>query len=354
MNFKIRSTNLFFLICVPIVGVSVFDVATKCAQSGSTITVIDGTFKNDRAKNSYFWADNARIYVKGGNFGGVASNNKVVTSNGGQVIISGGIFNFDPSAWLKPGFVAVKNGSVWNVVPADQNSYVSNADGTAAAYSQAGLAAAIKDGKLEIALTEGTYSLATVPAGLKLVGFEDNVVLDMKNKTPGVHGSISIENVTVEFSNANYKGFQHTSTEYYKDCTIIGQPFLYGENVTFDGCTFEQSSADAYNVWTYGAKNVTFDGCTFNCAGKSVLVYAEGSSNGSVVTFNGCELNASAPVEGKAAIEIDSSLINGEYVVNINETEAKGFANGSVSGNSLWNNKKGDKTSVYVDGTQVL
>ena len=104
----------------------------------------------------------------------------------------------------------------------------------------------------------------------------------------------------------------------------------------------------------FDAKNVTFDGCTFNCAGKSVLVYAEGSSNGSVVTFNGCKLNATAPVEGKAAIEIDSSLIKGEYVVNINETEAKGFANGNVSGNSLWNNKKGDKTSVYVDGTQVL
>jgi uncharacterized metal-binding protein len=124
--------------------------------------------------------------------------------------------------------------------------------------------------------------------------------------------------------------------------------------VTFEGCTFEQESADAYNVWTYGAKNVTFDGCTFNCAGKSVLVYAEGSSNGSVVTFNGCKLNASAPVEGKAAIEIDSSLIKGEYVVNINETEAKRFANGNVSGNSLWNNKKGTNAKVFVDGTQVL
>jgi hypothetical protein len=124
--------------------------------------------------------------------------------------------------------------------------------------------------------------------------------------------------------------------------------------VVFENCTFEQESANAYNVWTYGAKDVTFEECTFNSAGKSVLVYAEGSSNGSVVTFNGCKLNATAPVEGKAAIEIDSSLIKGEYVVNINNTTADGFANGNVSGNSLWNNKKGDKTSVYVDGTQVL
>ena len=74
-----------------------------------------GTFNNDRNKNAYFWADNATIYVKGGNFGGVASNNKVVLSNGGQLIISGGTFNFDPTAWLANGYVATQNGSTWTV-----------------------------------------------------------------------------------------------------------------------------------------------------------------------------------------------------------------------------------------------
>ena len=86
-----------------------------CAQNGSTITINDGTFKNDRAKNSYFWADNATIYVKGGNFGGVASNNKVVLSNGGQVIITGGTFNFDPTEWVADGYEAIKTGSTWTV-----------------------------------------------------------------------------------------------------------------------------------------------------------------------------------------------------------------------------------------------
>jgi hypothetical protein len=83
---------------------------------GTTITIMDGTFLNDRAKNSYFWADdNAIIYVKGGNFGGAVSNKKIVTSNGGQVIISGGTFNFDPTAWLAEGYQAVKSGSTWTV-----------------------------------------------------------------------------------------------------------------------------------------------------------------------------------------------------------------------------------------------
>ena len=227
-------------------------------------------------------------------------------------------------------------------------------DGSVVVPTAAALAEVMAEGHKSIKLLDGTYTLAKVPAGLEVVGLGEDVVLDVQNKVYGVNGAVSFENVTIKYANANYKGFQHTSQESYKNCTIVGQPFLYGETVAFEGCTFEQESADAYNVWTYGAKNVTFDGCTFNCEGKSVLVYAEGSSNGSVVTFNGCQLNANAPVEGKAAIEIDSSLINGEYVVSINETEAKGFANGNVSGNSLWNNKKGDKTSVYVDGTQVL
>ena len=227
-------------------------------------------------------------------------------------------------------------------------------DGSVVVPTPAALAEVMAAGHKSIKLLDGTYSLATAPAGLEVVGLGEDVVLDVQNKVYGVNGAVSFENVTIKYANANYKGFQHTSQESYKNCTIVGQPFLYGDNVTFEGCTFEQESADAYNVWTYGAKNVTFDGCTFNCAGKSVLVYAEGSSNGSVVTFNGCKLNASAPVEGKAAIEIDSSLIKGEYVVNINETEAKGFANGNVSGNSLWNNKKGTNAKVFVDGTQVL
>ena len=85
------------------------------AHSGSTITIYDGTFTNDRANNSFFWADDATIYVKGGNFGGAASSKKIVLSNGGQVIITGGTFNFDPSEWVAAGYKATKTGSTWTV-----------------------------------------------------------------------------------------------------------------------------------------------------------------------------------------------------------------------------------------------
>lgn len=73
--------------------------------------------------NSYLCAHgNAIIYVNGGNFYGkpVGSSNpyvKEVELNGytGQVIITGGTFNFDPSEWVATGYVATKSGSVWTV-----------------------------------------------------------------------------------------------------------------------------------------------------------------------------------------------------------------------------------------------
>ena len=88
-----------------------------CAQdNGTTITIKDGTFKNDRARNNFFWADGgAVINVEGGNFGGVASNNKVLLTNGGKVIISGGTFNFDPTVWVAEGCTVTKSGSTWTV-----------------------------------------------------------------------------------------------------------------------------------------------------------------------------------------------------------------------------------------------
>ena len=217
---------------------------------------------------------------------------------------------------------------------------------------QNGLNSALKANE-HIYLSNGEYTLNSCPAGVTFIGCGNNVVLNVENKKFGVHGDVTIENVKLVFSNKNYCGFQHTNTEYYKNCTIVGQPFLYGNDVTFEGCTFEQTSSDAYNVWTYGANNVTFEDCKFNSAGKSVLIYHE--NKGQNVTFVGCELNASTPVEGKAAIEIDSSLLKNEnkYTIEINGTTATGFANGNVSGNPLWNQKKGQKSTITIDGVKV-
>lgn len=191
-----------------------------------------------------------------------------------------------------------------------------------------------------------------------ITGTKDTVI-DLKAGTAAHGASITMEGVTVESTNGTYTGIQHSTATIFKDCVIKGQPFLYAKDAQFINCTFEQSSGDAYNVWTYGAGNVLFKNCTFNCFGKSVLIYRESSSVGQTVEFQNCKFKASAPVAGKAAIEIDSSLLtNGAiYKVVIDQATADnvtGFDNGSVSNNSVWNNKKGNHATVIVAGKTVL
>ena len=176
-----------------------------------------------------------------------------------------------------------------------------------------------------------------------------------------LHGAkITFNNVTFNYkTNGNYIGLQHTDTLVYNKCTINGMVFLYAVNETFNNCTFNQTSADAYNVWTYGAQNVAFNGCTFNCVGRCVLVYNEGAIDKTDLTVENTEFNASAPAEGKAAIEIDTSLMKGGATITVDNTTATGFANGSNSGNPLWNDKKqtadtNKNTTVTVAGETVF
>ena len=177
-----------------------------------------------------------------------------------------------------------------------------------------------------------------------------------------LHGAkITFNNVTFDYkTNGNYIGLQHADTLVYNNCIINGMVFLYAVNETFNGCTFNQTSAGAYNVWTYGAQNVAFNGCTFNCVGRCVLVYNEGAIDKTDLTVENTKFNASAPVAGKAAIEIDTSRMAGGATITVDEqTAAEGFADGSNSGNPLWNDKMqtadtNKNTTVTVGGVEVF
>ena len=228
---------------------------------------------------------------------------------------------------------------------------------TITASTQDELATAAKTPNAVIKLKESTtYTLpASVAEGVTFSGDETTVIsipqaIGYSGKTIGFSG------VTVKSPNADYTGIQHAKAVTYTGCVIEGQPFSYAEEAVYNSCTFKQTSRDHYNIWTYGSKDITFNSCRFECAGKSVLIYNEGAVIVQNATFNNCEFIASAPVDGKAAIEVDSSLISGTYVININNCTATGFGIGSQSRNSLWNVKL-DKTEkhsqVFVDETQV-
>lgn len=211
-----------------------------------------------------------------------------------------------------------------------------------------------------IVLASGTYTIPKAKAlsNVLFVGGENTIIdLTAKDGNPtgadAAYDNVTFKNIQFKTWTADYHGFQHCGVVNFENCTFSGKHFGYGVE-TYKHCTFNQSLVD-YSIWTYSSTAV-FEDCEFNCLGKAALVYREGNdaTKGKVikVVFNNCKFRASALAKDKAAIEIDSSLA--PYEVYINKCTAEGFDNGSKSGNSLWNNKKGDSTNlkVVVDGVE--
>lgn len=214
------------------------------------------------------------------------------------------------------------------------------------------LSEAVKENGAVVKLAPNTtYKLpATVGDNIHIFGnegakFEVPAAVAWANKTATFH------NVKFVYGQENYVGIQHAKTIKYENCEIAGQMFSYAENSEFVSCVFTQDEVN-YNIWTYGSQNIKFTNCTFNCKGKAALLYSESKDLVQTVTFDNCKFNASAQAAGKAAIEIDSRFTS--YDVNINNCVETGFAPGSVSANSLWNQKDGNKTNLWVDGVQKL
>ena len=215
------------------------------------------------------------------------------------------------------------------------------------------LSEAVKENGAVVKLAPNTtYKLpATVGDNIHIFGnegakFEVPAAVAWPGKTATFH------NVKLVYEQKNYVGIQHAKTIKYENCEIAGQMFSYAENSEFVGCVFTQDEVN-YNIWTYGSKNIKFTNCTFNCKGKAALLYSESATLAQTATFDNCKFNASAPAKDKAAIEIDSSL-GTNYDVYINNCVATGFDLGNVSRNSLWNQKKGNLTNLWVDGVQKL
>lgn len=144
--------------------------------------------------------------------------------------------------------------------------------------------------------------------------------IDLSGKPNLNGGDVVVNGGTITTTSANYTGLQHAGEVTYNNVTFDGSTFLYGDKVVFNNCTFNLTTN---YVWTYGAKEVEFNNCTFNTNGKAVLIYTEDKAFSGVVTINSCDFNATAsgfagaiPTQPCAAVEIDSSLINGTYTVN--------------------------------------
>ena len=83
--------------------------------------------------------------------------------------------------------------------------------------------------------------------------------------------TFTFENMTIQAGEGNFDGVVCDELT-YKNCTIKGKLTLYGK-ATFINCTFDNTMANQYSIWTWGGTDVTFEKCTFNTNGKAILLY---------------------------------------------------------------------------------
>lgn len=223
----------------------------------------------------------------------------------------------------------------------------------------AAIAAANAAGQTEVSLVlgNGDYSQASLRAAsnaftaLTVTGQGPATVINKAGSITLAGVNVTFNNLTIKTDNTKYNGFQHNVSETYSGCVIEKKLFLYGP-AKFENCTFKNDGD--YSVWTYGSTNASFKNCSFGSYGKSVLIYSEDANLRTEVTFDNCTFSGTSLNDSKAAIEVDCSLAtNGLYTVNINNCVATGYDAGLLSGNNLWNVKKGTNFVLNLDGEKV-
>ena len=167
--------------------------------------------------------------------------------------------------------------------------------------------------------------------------------------------TFTFENMTIQAGEGDFDGVVCNELT-YKNCTIKGKLTLYGK-ATFINCTFENTMANQYSIWTWGGTDVTFEGCTFNTNGKAILLYGQATeAKPTNLKVNNCIFNdRNNGAAGKAAIEIGNDY-NATYTLTVNNATVNGFADGKNTGSKLWANKNSMDAAhltVTIDGTKV-
>ena len=216
-----------------------------------------------------------------------------------------------------------------------------------------------KNGNANIELSSG-LTTELPPINEKTITFigDGSQTFDMSTSAVTCSGSnLTFKNVNFKGSTSNYIGIQHVKTVIYDNCSFTAKRFLYGENETFNKCSFTNEDGD-YCVWTYGASNVNFNMCKFYGNKKCIYIYNEGEVTVFNVSIKECIFNGGSPEAGKAAIETgDTNHTLKQITLNISDSDfSNWFGTENNSQSNIWGNKDNlgaDKLSVTIDGSRV-
>ena len=396
-----------------VVALNPNDIAVKASGSDTNVTITGGYYDGGNGGNNIcvYAMDGATVTIQGGTFtvGSDASGtgNSVVESNGGNIVIEGGFFytNYNWRGFYyvlnqknnNPGTITVKGGTFVNYDPskgddnlggsfvADGYSVVSEKHGDDTWYTvvkgtgvipgtQEDLNNAITDSTNKditvvmpadqtLTLDNGIANEGAKARNITFVG-DGTQTVDVITEAISAEGgqlnyqrgsTFTFENVTVQAGEGSFDGIVCDELV-YRNCTIKGKLTLYGK-ATFINCTFDNTMANQYSIWTWGGTDVTCEGCTFNTNGKAILLYGQATAaNPTDLVVNNCTFNdRKSGTAGKAAIEVGNDY-NATYTLTVNNTTVNGFAAGKNTGSHLWANKNSMDAAhltVTIDGNKV-
>ncbi len=396
-----------------VVALNPNDIAVKASGSDTNVTITGGYYDGGNGGNNIcvYAMNGATVTIQGGTFtvGSDANGagNSVVESNGGNIVIEGGFFytNYNWRGFYyvlnqkndNPGTITVKGGTFVNYDPskgddnlggsfvADGYSVVSEKHGDDTWYTvvkgtgvipgtQEDLNNAITDSTNKditvvmpadqtLTLDNGIANEGAKARNITFVG-DGTQTVDVITEAISAEGgqlnyqrgsTFTFENVTVQAGEGNFDGIVCDELV-YRNCTIKGKLTLYGK-ATFINCTFDNTMANQYSIWTWGGTDVTFEGCTFNTNGKAILLYGQATAEKPTdLVVNNCTFNdRNSGTAGKAAIEAGNDY-NATYTLTVNNATVNGFAAGKNTGSHLWANKNSMDAAhltVTIDGAKV-
>ena len=396
-----------------VVALNPNDIAVKASGSDTNVTITGGYYDGGNGGNNIcvYAMNGATVTIQGGTFtvGSDASGtgNSVVESNGGNIVIEGGFFytNYNWRGFYyvlnqkndNPGTITVRGGTFVNYDPsqgddnlggsfvADGYSVVSEKHGDDTWYTvvkgtgvipgtQEDLNSAITDSTNKditvvmpadqtLTLDNGIANEGAKARNITFVG-DGTQTVDVITEAVSAEGgqlnyqrgsTFTFENVTVQAGEGSFDGIVCDELV-YRNCTIKGKLTLYGK-ATFINCTFDNTMANQYSIWTWGGTDVTFEGCTFNTNGKAILLYGQATAEKPTdLVVNNCTFNdRKSGVAGKAVIEVGNDY-NATYTLTVNNATVNGFAAGKNTGSHLWANKNSMDAAhltVTIDGIKV-
>lgn len=271
---------------------------------GTVITINGGNFADftktsQNQKRAYIYAgEGTTVYVNGGTFGKASTRSGYTEGilGSGTVVITGGTFGFDPSAWVAVGYKAINNDGTYFVVPQNVDAVIANAEDLVAL------------GGTKI---NGNYILTAD--------------IDMAGKTMK---SMEISGGAV----VNFDGNGHTISN-----LNLGAAKLHG--MTGEGnevAGLFDLTAPATTV-SLTVSDLTVKNATVSCSGYAAAIVGYNPNGGTVITLNNVDVDGATVTADSVAALVAYSTGK----VNLNNCDVNGLALTGEEG-------RADKVGAYI------